>query len=376
MDTPVNTSARRILPHAAEFSSATSITNHHRNLVRLLFKRIERQLKLVFILSVALCLAILSIISYIVIRRNSIRNILQLSSQYTVEQQNNFKLHLIPIERNTQNLLHDPSIKTRLRSSLDNSELDIATITQLTSVQSSNLDITAITLFNSDGLYRQSQANRMEPYTPPPLEQLLANPVLDGFVHSKQQAIWFTRHKGNSNPADIIYYYRLQRGVYTLVLKVNDTAKLKGQYFLGQGTIGLLLIDIDLSTVFTKIFYNTSGIETYIVTSDDTILDFGESNINSIRANKYDIISKNKINRGPFIAKGRQKIFSITKSPISSDRIVLAIPLSTINRQLLLMALLLILINGGLIVMAAFVGSVAARSIVEPLTNLYQKMKS
>lgn len=375
MNTPVSLPIRVARPLASGGSDRASMPSKKSG--DILFKKIERQIKLVFILSVALCLAILSIISYITIQKNSIRNILQLSAQYTVEQLNNFQLHLDHIRLDADNLLTNPHIKARLHSPLDNSDLDITVIKLLTAVQSSNLNITAVTLYNSYGLFRQSESNRLEPYTPPPLKQLLTNPVLDRFVHSKQPAIWLARHKGNSIPADIVNYYRLQRGVYTLVLKIGDQSnKPKGQSYLGHDTYGLILIDVDLSTIFTKIFYNTSGIETYIVTNDDKILDSDESGVNFIKANFYDIISKDKINRGPFITRNRQTVLTITKSSLSSDRIVLAIPLTTLNLQLLLVALLLVLLNGVLITLAALVGNAVAKSIVVPLTSLYQKMKS
>ncbi|MGE5598062.1 MAG: hypothetical protein ACM3XS_01620, partial [Bacteroidota bacterium] len=183
--------------------------------------------------------------------------------------------------------------------------------------------------------------------------------------------IWFARHEDKSIPEEIVYYYRLRHGVYTLVLKILDP----DNYPLNRNFSGLLLIDVDLTTIFSKIFYNTGGIETYIVTSEDKILKSQYSNDNLIKSSRHDIIAKNKINRGPFIARNGKTVLAITQSPLSPDRIVLAIPLAAINRQFFLMILILILIDGALIGLAALVGNAVAQSIVVPLTDLYRKMK-
>lgn len=340
-----------------------------------MFDRIERQIRLVFSASVALCIVLLSTIACIAIRRNSINNILQLSRQYSIEQQNNFHLHLDQIENNVQKLLNSPDIKARLRSSIDNSNLDIEVINQLTTIQSLDLNIAAITLYNADGLYRQSQSNRLEPYTPPPLGKLLANPAMERFIHSDRPAIWFARHEDRSIPGEIVYYYRLRRGVYTLVCKIFDpNGKIEGRHDLGRGVSGLLLVDVDLVTVFTEIFADTSGIETYIVTSEDKILR-SESSVSSPESIRADIIAKDRINQGPYIARNGQTVLAVTQSPRSSDRIALAIPISSMNRQFLLMTLFLILIDCGLIALAAAMGKTVARSIAVPLAELYQQMK-
>jgi hypothetical protein len=284
-----------------------------------------------------------------------------LSVQYTIQQNQNAQLYIKLIEETSKLVSDNPN----MIHSLQVSGYDNTIVKVLDGVRASNLNITGISVYGENGLiYMSNNVSNIPSYS-----QLKSDGILRRQIPYGQSSYWLARYKNISEFYTTYPYPDRKYGIFTYVSKIFDKDK---------NMLGYLLVDTNMISLYN--FFNPENnalfkhSSTYIITDSNDIL----SAPFSTALNRFVIndIKKNRnMKKDYLISSNKQEILVFSKIPNYSDTIITVISLDTIYRQTHLLLAVMLALTALFAALSVLVSSILSKSISQPLIGLYIKMK-
>jgi sensor histidine kinase YesM len=306
-----------------------------------------------------------SIITYIIIRKNILNSFIPLAIQSAEQQKNNLDLFLDLATESSKLLVSDPEvIRILLKNHITSGEF-LKTIDKLNDIQSSNLNITGLTLYGMNGVFYPSNPSNNTANSSPDLSQILRDPVIRNFIHQPEKSLWYERFQKDYWITNLTLNLHLYSGVFTFVQKV---------YAPGGSLIGLLMTDIAIDSLYDQFHRDKFNAETYLYSNRRGILN-SPYTIPITPSEIKQVHSRLNMKVNHFLMNDNQKIVIFHPINHSSDFIIRVIPLTNILKEINKLLLFLVFINVILIFGVIFLGFSISKSISLPLGELYTKMQ-
>jgi len=324
-----------------------------------MFKRLERKIQVIILLSMTIGIILLVTIAYASIRNIVLQHYQQQLVQFVRQASNNIQLHMNLIEETSKYAADDPSVQYALNTRRFNNSI----IAVLDGIRISNLNIFGATLYCTNGdVYTSSNNSNI-----PSFSWLMDNELPASFLEDpEKESAWIVRHKSSS-----LYYTSYDNkmnGLLTYVLKIKDS---------NDKTAGYILVDTDI-TALHRYYQNTEGaffqcIGSYIIDTDQTILPAPQSP----ELDPSLLQQNSRLLEQGFVPDAYPDRFMIVSAISNSNaRILVTLSLELILQRLRLFLWPLILICFLFFVLSAVLSYSLAKSISLPLNALYQKMQN
>lgn len=326
-----------------------------------MFKSLELKIKCLITVALAICFIVVSVVSYFSIKRIGFDNFSNLSVKYIMQKNINFELYMKYIEETSKQITMNPQTLEILKEH----NADNNFIASLDEMKLSDSNILGVALFWKEG--DSITSRNASAY--PRLELLRSYASINNFLNSAADCIWLIRDNYTAEHYGYSYFNK-KYGVITYITKIYDKA---------QNILGYLLIDIDIKCIYS--FFNSSSIafcnkiDIYSLSSDGSIL---PPRPNIIRNEDIipDIEQKIKLPEpsGCTFSSDRRNLL-IFSNPSSSDiKIVSSVPLKDLLVKLNYLVIGSFMITLLLILLSVYIAIRLSRSIIIPLTNLFNKM--
>jgi hypothetical protein len=264
------------------------------------------------------------------------------------------------IEETSKLITENPVIK----ESLETTHFNDKVIPLLDSLRASNLNILGVTVYGLNGtLYLSSNA-----YNVPNLDKL-KDMLRPSEELSGKNSFWMVRF--TNIPSFYSYNSVSKTGIFTCVFYIKSTH--------GDG-LGYVFIDTNIDSIYdfykpddSGMFYNSSSV--YIVTSENETL---TSPHNSSQWGDIPSADMN-LSAAPndmkyTLEKNKKRIITYNPIPNSSDTVVIITPLN-INSQLRTLITVLLVLGFSFVMVSFVIIGILSKSILYPLTRLYESMQ-
>lgn len=325
-----------------------------------MFKHLSSRIFILTIAIVCICTLIVSIFSYIWSTKTLYRQFEKISINFYNSNSNNLSQYLDNVAESSKQISTNPTLVRILESTT----FEPGTNQILTSILSGlNLDIIGLTLYGkNDFTYFSNQISDI-----PSLQVLTDNPEIKNFIMSpKKTAIWVSRYKNISNYYNGTFRYRY--GVLSYILKIrNEPNKI----------LGYAIVDIDITKVFEFFkFQNTisPNCSTYIVRNITDVLPFSN---NKADEKLYPAdIGKMKNTSGYFLSSDGKHLVIYETIKDTNTKDVITIPLENAYNRAFGLKIFLMFFIIICSIFSVYLAYLLNKSIIRPLTGIYNKMKS
>lgn len=319
-------------------------------------------MKLILLSVILLYVVFSSVLVFRTIENRSMQMQSELSLQYTGQQHKNAQLFMNWMEEMASLVMNSSSVQ----KSLDEDDKGNTVMSVLDGMISSNLYIQDIIIYGNKGeRYASSNVSGIVP-----LEELSRLPDYQAFLDSPQESQWWV-HAPNALAYSTSDPRR--RLVYAAKIRAGTSTPAYG------GKIrGLLVMSIDLKKLTS--FYHTDDPQLYgrhpiyIVTHDRQIVDSG-GKLQSPAPGVWDAIRQ--LPGDPEMEKqstpeGEVLLYRLHHS---RERIAILISGEIIQSELRLLRNILIAVGAFVVILFVFMLQRLSRSILDPLKELYKKMR-
>ncbi|HHW49348.1 MAG TPA: hypothetical protein GXX14_12145 [Clostridiaceae bacterium] len=321
-----------------------------------MFSKLEKKVTFMIVLTLLICLFLVSVISYTTIRKKIYDSFWDLSLQHINIQKENIHLWMKYIEEIARQISVDPDIIDNLSEVSKNIDM----IPKLDTICSLDSKILGIIMYSINGNNYSSSGVSGYP------SMIIQNPSLIEFIKSDKQSQWVLRSEEK-----IFYYnymnYDATKSIITYITKLYDS---KSQL------CGYMLLDtsIDSFYYFFSSGENSLNYANIFITSDDGFV--AEPRYAQIESHLLDDIKRTfEVNSAYVISSDKKFGLVINRLTNSNMKVIVAIPLNRLYTSLNLLIIIMIILFAILTVVSFVLGSVLAKSISRPLNALLQKMR-
>lgn len=323
-----------------------------------MFKKLKFKIEGIVILIFTTCIIVLSVVSFFTLRSIIFDNFTNLTSKSFSQSIDNVSTYMKLIEESSKLVSQNENIVNILGSP----NYDTSTSKILNIAKNTQSGILGIALLDCDG--NEYSSENVSSY--PSLDSLDRNKDIKSFLLSNKTSFWLVRNNYIAGTYSHIPYEE-KLGIISFITKIIDSS----------GKVeGYLCIDLDPDYVYGLFLNNneyfTSGSRVYISSNHSGILPHKSEDEIDIKLTQVLNTHNEFWNKNINVSK--YKFMILSNSIFENNKVILAVSLSPLYKELNLMAIILIIINLILITISAFIGTSLSNSITVPLTSLYKKM--
>lgn len=325
-----------------------------------MFIVLEKKIKIILMVIIIMGTLVISLTVNLTIRKNISDHSVQLSQQHIKQQNQNLRLNMNLIEETSRLITENPVII----ESLETTHFNDKVIPLLDSLRASNLNILGVTVYGENGiLYLSSNA-----YNAPKFDKV--KDIFDPLEKlSEKNSFWMVRLK--NIPSFYNYNSVSKTGIFTCTICIKNN----------QGDpLGYVFIDTNINSIYdfykpddSGMFYNSSSI--YIITSENKTLASPYNSSLSAGLQVADIKQTSSSGDKAYtLEKNRKSIITYNPIPNSSDTVAIITPLD-INSQLGTLITVLLVLGFSFVLISFVLIKILSKSIIYPLTRLYESMQ-
>ncbi|MBD1382278.1 cache domain-containing protein [Metabacillus arenae] len=324
-----------------------------------MFNVLSKRIVLFTVLPVLICSTLLSLFSYLWFQHTLQKQFEQLALSYFQSSSDSLTQYLHYSEEMSKWITNNPKVAKAISETEHLKE--VSTIFDQM-IYNNNVDISGVTIYKKNGdIYTPSRTSHV-----PSFSQLIENTNLKAFTQNTQKKyIWISRYQSISS----FYNNRYSNdGIFSYILKLYDT---------DNQLLGYIVVDLDLKTLYD--FFQTSNklfnkSQVFMIRDQKDIA--GSTKSATIKLNPNDLSKMNQKNDGTFISNDRKQLIMFDTMMDSNTKIVMSIPTKNAYQYSVLFKALLILFTILFTFSSLYIGIALKKSIIEPITRLYQKMQA